>query len=261
VKTFGSPHREGLTMRDADPAERISARPSAGPGPRVTAAERVWGERWHGHWCARADCLTEAGLDPVEARARAAAELEDIASGILKARGASAALPWRAAVRDWPEAKREAWGLLAAEYEGRGLSWRDAESRAFDDLTRGPGGAPFDPAPPDPLRSADAPAPAAPPPRHPVPETLAEWLAGWVTASTGNPTLALGADRYTVFPCRFRPGAWSAAAGRSFLKPTWPDPESAKAGLYHHVKGLTPDRMDALHRAPVGRPRKIPNEG
>jgi hypothetical protein len=31
----------------------------------------------------------------------------------------------------WPVARREMWGIRANELEGQGLSWRDAERRAY----------------------------------------------------------------------------------------------------------------------------------
>ena len=40
-------------------------------------------------------------------------------------------LPYRKVLATWPDHWRERWGLLANALEDRGLSWRDAESRAF----------------------------------------------------------------------------------------------------------------------------------
>jgi hypothetical protein len=80
-----------------------------------------------------------------------------------------------------------------------------------------------------------------------VPATLPAWLAGWrVSARTGNPYLKLGEDFYAVFRDRKR-GGWTASVGRSFTNLTWPDPESAKAGLFDLVQSSTPERLAALH--------------
>lgn len=58
--------------------------------------------------------------------------------------GAVAAVPtsnpptpllWRAQIADWPVPWREQWGRRTAELEDFGLSWREAEERAFDELT------------------------------------------------------------------------------------------------------------------------------
>jgi hypothetical protein len=40
-------------------------------------------------------------------------------------------LPYRVVVAGWPEPWRERWGRRANELEEDGLSWRDAEGRAF----------------------------------------------------------------------------------------------------------------------------------
>ena len=40
-------------------------------------------------------------------------------------------LPYRAVLADWPDDWRERWGRRANELEDSGLSWRDAEGRAF----------------------------------------------------------------------------------------------------------------------------------
>jgi hypothetical protein len=40
-------------------------------------------------------------------------------------------LPYRTVLADWPDEWRERWGRRANELEDSGLSWRDAEGRAF----------------------------------------------------------------------------------------------------------------------------------
>ena len=40
-------------------------------------------------------------------------------------------LPYRQVLATWPDYWRERWGRLANALEDRGISWRDAESRAF----------------------------------------------------------------------------------------------------------------------------------
>jgi hypothetical protein len=41
------------------------------------------------------------------------------------------ALPYRSVLASWPDAWRERWGRRANDLEAAGLSWRDAEGRAF----------------------------------------------------------------------------------------------------------------------------------
>ena len=40
-------------------------------------------------------------------------------------------LPYRRVLADWPDEWRERWGRRANDLEDSGLSWRDAEGRAF----------------------------------------------------------------------------------------------------------------------------------
>ena len=40
-------------------------------------------------------------------------------------------LPYRMVLADWPDEWRERWGRRANDLEDAGLSWRDAEGRAF----------------------------------------------------------------------------------------------------------------------------------
>jgi hypothetical protein len=40
-------------------------------------------------------------------------------------------LPYRMVLADWPDEWRERWGRRANALEESGLSWRDAEGRAF----------------------------------------------------------------------------------------------------------------------------------
>jgi hypothetical protein len=40
-------------------------------------------------------------------------------------------LPYRTVLASWPDEWRERWGLRANDLETSGLSWRDAEGRAF----------------------------------------------------------------------------------------------------------------------------------
>lgn len=46
-----------------------------------------------------------------------------------------APLPWRAEIAGWPVPWREQWGRRANELEDLGLGWREAEERAFDEMT------------------------------------------------------------------------------------------------------------------------------
>jgi hypothetical protein len=43
-------------------------------------------------------------------------------------------LPWRASLAGWPVAWRQQWGERANALETAGLSWRDAERQAFDEM-------------------------------------------------------------------------------------------------------------------------------
>ena len=43
-------------------------------------------------------------------------------------------LPYRKVVADWPDDWRERWGRRANDLEDSGLSWRDAEGRAFVEI-------------------------------------------------------------------------------------------------------------------------------
>ena len=43
-------------------------------------------------------------------------------------------LPYRKVLATWPDHWRERWGRLANALEDRGISWRDAESRAFVEI-------------------------------------------------------------------------------------------------------------------------------
>jgi hypothetical protein len=82
---------------------------------------------------------------------------------------------------------------------------------------------------------------------HSIPESLGAWLAGWrASQRTGNPYLKVGADIYSVFPNKRR-GGWTASVGRTFVNVSWPDAESAKAGLYDIVREAGPERLAAMH--------------
>ena len=43
-------------------------------------------------------------------------------------------LPYRNVLADWPDEWRERWGRRANDLEDSGLSWRDAEGRAFVEI-------------------------------------------------------------------------------------------------------------------------------
>jgi hypothetical protein len=45
-------------------------------------------------------------------------------------------LPYRQVLSTWPDVWRERWGRRANELEEAGLSWRDAEGRAFAETGR-----------------------------------------------------------------------------------------------------------------------------
>lgn len=49
----------------------------------------------------------------------------------LKAR---AACPWREEVAGWDDARREAWGRLAGDYQDSGVDWREAEEWAYREI-------------------------------------------------------------------------------------------------------------------------------
>jgi len=49
----------------------------------------------------------------------------------------SNSLPWRSTLETWPDQWREEWGHRTAAYEDRGLSWREAEEQAFNDMIDG----------------------------------------------------------------------------------------------------------------------------
>jgi len=46
--------------------------------------------------------------------------------------------PWRSAIAQWSEPRRERWGRRANELEAQGLSWLAAEERAFEELEHAP---------------------------------------------------------------------------------------------------------------------------
>jgi hypothetical protein len=53
-------------------------------------------------------------------------------------------------------------------------------------------------------------------------------------------------DVYAVFPARHG-GGFTASIGRTVTGLRWPDPESAKAGLFDIVREAGPERLAALH--------------
>jgi hypothetical protein len=92
------------------------------------------------------DVVTEELLDLLrEHKAEILAALADAGPA------APAPLPWRAAVAAWPIALRQRWADRAEAHQAAGLGWREAESRAFDEVVAETG-APIDPAgaPPEP---------------------------------------------------------------------------------------------------------------
>jgi hypothetical protein len=43
--------------------------------------------------------------------------------------------PWREVLPDWPAEWRQRWGELANQYQDAGLSWHEAEARAFAEVS------------------------------------------------------------------------------------------------------------------------------
>jgi hypothetical protein len=81
---------------------------------------------------------------------------------------------------------------------------------------------------------------------HPLPGSLAEWLPLWQPARTGNFYLRIGADMYVVYRDHER-GCWRASVGRHFLGMQWHDPDAAKVGLFHTVRGVSAATLAAWH--------------
>lgn len=54
-----------------------------------------------------------------------------MAAGLM---GPPAMAPWRAEVMKWPEEMRKHWGRLSNDHQDAGLSWRDAEERAYQEM-------------------------------------------------------------------------------------------------------------------------------
>ena len=54
-----------------------------------------------------------------------------IPTRVARARTEPRPLPYRSVLASWPDEWRERWGRRANDLEEAGLSWRDAEGRAF----------------------------------------------------------------------------------------------------------------------------------
>jgi hypothetical protein len=61
--------------------------------------------------------------------------LDDVAEGFRDRReGWDPTFPYRTALANWPDEWRERWGHRANSLEEEGLSWQDAEVRAFAEI-------------------------------------------------------------------------------------------------------------------------------
>jgi hypothetical protein len=86
--------------------------------------EVEWPESWAGEFDIIRATAERGDFSPGEA-----------AAGAYRCLAARAACPWRAVVAKWPDERRGAWGLLAGTLQDAGEHWREAERRAFIELT------------------------------------------------------------------------------------------------------------------------------
>lgn len=85
--------------------------------------EEEWPESWLREFEGIRATAERGGFPPGEA-----------AAGAYRCLEARAACPWRAYVAEWPDDRREEWGIRAGKLQDAGEHWREAERRAYVDL-------------------------------------------------------------------------------------------------------------------------------